>query len=253
MKRWLTIVLVPLLLLTAAPATAAIKPLPVGPDVDYQLGGARSVPANVGIVVRDRRAKPLPGVYNICYINGFQTQAEERHFWKKRMTLVLKRHGKPVVDSAWNEWLLDLRTAKRRERLSRIVGVWTRRCARHGFDAVEFDNLDSYTRSHGLLKRRQARAYAHLLVRTAHRAGLAAGQKNLSDLDGRHVGYNFAIAEECGRYRECGDFVSSYGRRVLSIEYRRKDFRWTCAHYGGRLAVVLRDLDLTSTGVRDWC
>ena len=237
----------------ASPAVAARTPLPVGPDVDYQLGGPRSVPAEVGIVVRDRRAAPLPGVYNICYVNGFQTQAEERSFWKKRMTLVLQRRGKPVVDSAWNEWLLDLRTAKKRARLSRIVGVWTRRCAKDGFDAVEFDNLDSYTRSHGLMKRKQARAYAHLLVSTAHRAGLAAGQKNLSDLNGRSVGYDFAIAEECGRYRECGDFVAHYGRRVVSIEYRRKDFTWTCAHFGTRLPVVLRDLDLSPTGFREWC
>lgn len=252
MKRWLVVLLVPLMLLTAAPATAA-TPLPVGPDVDYQLGGVREVPENVGIVVRDRRAAPLAGVYNICYVNGFQTQAEERHFWKKRMTLVLQKGGKPVVDSAWNEWLLDLRTARKRERLSRIVGVWTRRCAQQGFDAVEFDNLDSYSRSHGLLTRRQARTYAHLLVATAHRAGLAAGQKNLSDLNGRSLGYDFAVAEECGRYRECGAYVASYGRRVLSIEYRRKDFDWTCAHHGSQLPVVLRDLDLSPTGVREWC
>ncbi len=253
MKRWLTLLLVPLLLWTAVPAAAATTPLPVGPDVDYQLGGGRDVPGNVGIVVRDRRAAPLAGVYSICYVNGFQTQAEERHFWKKRMSLVLHRNGRPVVDSAWNEWLLDLRTARKRERLASIVGVWTRRCARRGFDAVEFDNLDSYTRSHGLLTRRQARAYAHLLVRTAHRAGLAAGQKNLSDLDGRGLGYDFAVAEECGRYRECGAFVASYGRRVLSIEYRRADFDWTCDHFGSQLPVVLRDRDLSPTGVRAWC
>ncbi len=247
--------LVALLLTLAltAPAVATTTPLPVGSDADYQLGGARPVPANVGIVARDRRVAPLAGVYNICYVNGFQTQAEERHFWRKRMTLVLQKNGKPVVDAAWNEWLLDLRTAHKRDRLSRIVGVWTRRCAAHGFDAVEFDNLDSYTRSHGLLTRRQARDYAHRLVRTAHRAGLAAGQKNLSDLDGRRLGYDFAVAEECGRYRECSAYVANFGRRVLSIEYRRKDFEWTCAHYRGLLPVVLRDLDLSPTGVREWC
>jgi len=47
--------------------------------------------------------------------------------------------------------------------------------------------------------------------------------------------------------------VSHYGQRVLSIEYRRVDFRWTCDHYGARLPVVLRDLDLTPQGVREWC
>ena len=253
MRRWLACVLVPLLALLAVPAEAAIRPLPVGPDVDYQLGGTRGVPSRVGIVVRDRAAYPLPGHYNICYVNGFQTQANERRFWKKRMGLVLRRGGRPVVDSAWGEWLLNIRTPRKRVRLARIVGAWTRGCAARGFDAVEFDNLDSYTRSRGMLRRNQAIAYARLLVRAAHGAGLAAGQKNLSDFNGRTVGFDFAVAEECGRWRECDDYIASYGRRVLSIEYRQADFRWTCDRYGAALAVVLRDLALSPRGVRAWC
>jgi Glycoside-hydrolase family GH114 len=254
MSRWFAIVLALLLLLASgAPAAAAIKPLPVGPDVDYQLGGVRSVPPRVGIVARDRTARPLAGAYNICYVNGFQTQADERGFWRQRMGLVLHRRGRPVVDSAWGEWLLDLRTATKRARLARIIGAWTRGCARSGFDAVEFDNLDSYTRSHRLLTRSQAIAYARLLVRAAHSAGLAAGQKNLADFNGHRVGYDFAVAEECGRYRECSDYTTHYGRRVIAIEYRSADFRWTCSHYGVRLAVVRRDLALSPSGVRAWC
>jgi hypothetical protein len=251
--RRLALLLAPLLLVALAAPAFAREALPVGPDVDYQLGGARSVPANVGIVVRDRTARPVPGLYNVCYVNGFQTQQDESGFWKRRMGLVLKRHGRPVVDEAWGEWLLNVRTPRKRTRLAHIMGTWAKGCAARGYDAVEFDNLDSYTRSHGLLERRQAIAYARLLVRAAHAAGLAAGQKNLADFNGRSVGYDFAVAEECGRYQECGDYVATYGRRVLSIEYRRQDFRWTCAHFGGRLAVVLRDLDLTPTGVREWC
>ena len=84
-------------------------------------------------------------------------------------------------------------------------------------------------------------------------AAVRAHKKNFAELNGRRVGYDFAIAEECGRYRECGSYVSHYGRRVLSIEYRRVDFKWTCAHYGSRLPVVLRDVDLTPHGVREWC
>jgi hypothetical protein len=244
-----------LMAVPAVPATAGttITLPPTGTDWDYQLGGSRPVPASVGIVERDRRASPNAGTYDICYVNGFQTQADEFRFWRKHLRLVLRRHGRPVVDSAWGEWLLNLRTPRKRARLARIVGVWTRGCAARGFDAVEFDNLDSYTRSHGMLTRRQAIAYARLLVSAAHRAGLAAGQKNLAEFDGRAIGYDFAVAEECGRYRECSSYVAHFGRRVLSIEYRRVDFRWTCAHYGGQLPVVLRDLDLTARGVREWC
>jgi hypothetical protein len=251
--RLLPFVLLPLVLIALAAPASAREALPVGPDVDYQLGGARSVPANVGIVVRDRTAHPVAGRYNVCYVNGFQTQTSEKRFWNKRPGLILKRHGHRVVDSAWGEWLLDIRTPHKRQRLAGIMRTWVRGCAAHGFEAVEFDNLDSFTRSHRLIRRAQTVAYARLLVRAAHNAGLSAGQKNFSEFDGRTVGYDFAVAEECGRYRECGSYVAHYGRRVLSIEYRRVDFRWTCGHYGSRLPVVLRDVDLTPRGVREWC
>ena len=117
-------------------------------------------------MVRDRNASsPAPGRYNICYVNGFQTQPDERGFWKRRMGLVLHDGGRPVVDEAWGEWLLDVRTPAKRARLAQIVGRWTRGCAADGFDAVEFDNLDSFTRSHRLITRRQALSFARLLAR----------------------------------------------------------------------------------------
>ena len=103
------------------------------------------------------------------------------------------------------------------------------------------------------MKARHAKAFARLLTAAAHDAGLAAGQKNWAGWDGTTAGFDFAVAEECGRYDECGDYVDHYGDRVLVIEYRARDFAATCTAYGDRLAVVLRDLDLTPDGVRRWC
>ena len=243
----------------AAVVAAGPAPPPAGADWDYQLGGARPMPAHVGVVERDRHARPAaspPSAYSICYVNGFQTQPDERAFWRdpKRWPLVLKdARGRPVTDDAWGEWLLDLRTASRRERLARIVGRWTDRCADDGFDAVEHDNLDSWSRSHGLLTARQAKAYARLLVARAHDAGLAVAQKNWATLDGRVLGFDFAVAEECGRFRECQDYVDHYGAHVLVVEYRDADFAWTCEHFGDRLAVLRRDRALSPDGVRRWC
>src|SRR5690349_5662992 len=128
-----------MVVLVAAPARAAVAPLPVGTLVDYQLGGTRSVPAGVGIVARDRTARPIPGKYNVCYVNGFQTQPDEAAFWRKHPGLILRRDGKPVVDSAWGEKLLDTRTAAKRAAIAQIVGRWTDGCARSGFQAVEYD------------------------------------------------------------------------------------------------------------------
>jgi len=239
--------------LFTAPAHATVRDLPVGTDVDYQLGGPRPVPDHVGIVARDRMAAPLAGRYNVCYVNGFQTQTDERKFWRQHEALILHRDGRPVTDDAWGEWILDIRTAEKRQRLVRIVGRWTQRCAEAGYDAVEFDNLDSFTRSRGMLTRAQAVAFAEKLVGVAHRAGLAAGQKNLAGFDGRSIGYDFAVAEECGHYRECGAYVRDYGRQVLAIEYRAADFTRTCERHGAELAVVLRDLQLRPAGVHRWC
>ena len=239
--------------LLSASAAASVKPLPTGTDLDYQLGGTRPVPANVGIVVRDRAEPPLAGKYNVCYVNAFQTQPDERRFWRAHWRLVLKRDGRPVVDSAWGEWLLDTRTRTKRVRIARIVGRWIDGCATVGFDAVELDNLDSWSRSHRLIRPRHNKALARRLVARAHHAGLAVAQKNWAEWDGRVAGFDFAVAEECGRWHECGAYVRHYGRRVLVIEYRRADFDVTCARWGSVLPVVLRDRELLPTGTRRWC
>lgn len=244
-----------LLALGAGPATAAVDPAlpPTGTDVDYQLGGAAPPGDHVGIVVRDRTARPAGGRYNICYVNGFQTQPDARRFWLARRDLLLADGGRLVVDEAWGEWILDIRTSAKRERLARIVGRWIHGCGQDGFDAVELDNLDSFARSDGLVRPRHARAFARLLTRSAHAAGLAVAQKNWAEWDGTAAGFDFAIAEECGRYDECGRYVESYADHVLVVEYRARDFARTCAAYGDRLAVVLRDRDVTPDGLRRWC
>ncbi|MDO9456025.1 endo alpha-1,4 polygalactosaminidase [Nocardioides sp.] len=260
MRRLLGLLLASVLglsLLTAAggAASARVEPLPSGTDADYQLGGEDAVPDDVGIVARDRTARAVAGKYNICYVNGFQTQPNEKRFWRRpaHWRLVLKKDGRAVVDENWGEWLLDLRTPARRKRLAAIVGRWTAGCARDGFQAVEFDNLDSFTRSRRLLDRADALAFARLLVRKAHAVGLAAGQKNLAGYDGTRIGFDLAVSESCAQYDECGRYVRSFGDQVVMIEYRRVDFRRACAAYGDTHAVVLRDLDLSPSYTPTFC
>ena len=58
--------------------TSAMVTLPpVGGKLDYQLGGAYPPPAGVTIVSRDRNERRRAGLYNICYVNGFQIQPDE--------------------------------------------------------------------------------------------------------------------------------------------------------------------------------
>jgi hypothetical protein len=254
MRAVLLTLLLALVAFPAAPAAAATVTLPpTGTDWDYQLGGTRPVPDHVGIVERDRRATPHAGTYDICYVNGFQTQADEKAFWHRHWSLVLKRDGKPVVDLVWGEWLLDIRSGPKRAALAAIVGRWTDRCARDGYAAVEYDNLDSFSRSHGLITTADTRRYASLLVGRAHDAGLAAAQKNRAGWDGTTVGFDFAIAEQCAQYHECGSYVDHYGRHVLAVEYHDTSFQRACRHWADRIAVVRRDVNLTRHGTRRWC
>ncbi|HEX9643973.1 MAG TPA: endo alpha-1,4 polygalactosaminidase [Acidimicrobiia bacterium] len=225
-------------------AAATDQPLPpAGGIFDYQIGGAYRPYPGTDVVSRDRKARPAPGLYSICYVNAFQTQPDEIDWWQERHPGLLLRDGSDlVVDGEWDEVLLDLATAAKREKIARIVGRWTSRCADKAFDAVEFDNLDSWTRSHGLLSIGDAKSLARRLNRVAAAAGLASGQKNTTQLTtvGPDLGFSFAVAEECNRYRECAAYTAAYGSHVYVIEYRRSDFERGCEAWP-ELAIVLRD------------
>ncbi|MCA1191938.1 endo alpha-1,4 polygalactosaminidase [Saccharopolyspora sp. 6V] len=226
---------------------------PVGGVHDYQLGGAYPPPAGVTVVTRDSTAEPAPGLHNICYVNGFQTQPADRELWlEQRRDLVLSGpDGEPVVDPGWpDELLLDTSTEQHRIRLAEIIGGTVADCATRGFDSVELDNLDSYTRSDGALDADDNLAFAGLLVDAAHRAGLAVAQKNAAELSARgkdEVGYDFAITESCHRWEECADYAEHYGGAVLDVEYAddlRGTFPDVCADPATPATTTLRDHDL---------
>ncbi|WP_421729023.1 endo alpha-1,4 polygalactosaminidase [Brevundimonas sp.] len=191
--------------------------------VDYQLGGAYPPPPGVTIVVRDRKAAPAPGVFSICYVNGFQTQPGEAGEWLERHPDLILRdpQGKPVADPNWpDEMLLDTRTEARRLAIADIVGSWIDGCADAGFDAVEFDNLDTWARAEGLTLRDNL-ALAEQLVQRAHGRGLWAAQKNALELGQSAIdaGFDFVISEECLVWRECEGYRRLYGDRHIDVEY----------------------------------
>jgi hypothetical protein len=264
-RRWfhvplLVSLLVPLLLSRTAAGSPAVADVPLpdpARDWAYQIGGASDPAPGVGTVSRDREEAPAPGAYNLCYVNAFQTQPSEKAFWRRpgHRDLVLRRGGRPVVDGGWGEWLLDTRTPAKRTRIARIVGRWIVSCARDGFDAVEPDNLDSWSRSRGLLDPADNLDLARRLAARAHRVGLAIAQKNAAEVASRgaSLGFDLAVAEECGRYDECGRYAAAYDDRVLVVEYRRRDFEAACAAWGDRLPIVLRDRDVSVGGVDERC
>lgn len=234
-----------------APSTtagAALGPLPDGP-FDYQLGGAYPADPDVMVVVRDRTEPADPERYSVCYLNGFQAQAAEQAWWERHHPDLLLRDGAGtiVIDEDWDEALLDISTEPKRAALIAIVGGWMEECRADGYDAVEPDNLDSYTRAAGRLRREDAVAFARLLVDRAHALGLPIAQKNTVELVGA-VPFDFAITESCQTYDECDTYADHYGRAVLDIEYDDASFAAACAKTDRAWRVIRRDLDLVAQG-----
>ncbi|MDW5595342.1 endo alpha-1,4 polygalactosaminidase [Conexibacter stalactiti] len=246
---------------------------------DYQIGGAYRPRATVGVLSRDRYAAPVRGIYNVCYVNAFQTQPDVAgqqggaRWWRRRHDgLLLKKNGRYVVDGEWNEILLDTSTDAKRRALIAVIGPWIDSCADDGFQAIEPDNLDSWTRSRSKLTKADNRAFATLLARRAHAAGVAIAQKNTTELApvGRAIGFDFAIAEECQVWEECDDYTDVYGALVYEIEYDDNDedpggrsvapisfFNAACTARGSRISVIYRDRMVLARGAAGyayrWC
>ena len=238
---------------TAEPhAAAALALPPAGGAPDYQLGGAYDPSPAVEIVVRDRTADAAEGRYSICYVNAFQTQPDELGEWPDEL-LLRDAAGEPVRDAGWpDEVLVDTSTSANRDAIAEIAEPWITGCAASGFNAVEFDNLDSASRSDGALTDADNRALATALVRAAHAAGLAAAQKNAAELSAAlhdEAGFDFAIAEECAAFDECDAYASVYGDHVIDVEYfgtSSQLFADACADPDTPASVVLRDRELST-------
>jgi hypothetical protein len=234
--------------------------LPPNGGYDSQIGGHYTPPPGLMSVSRDRLSPPAPGLYSICYFNAFQTQAEETGWWTMHheQLLLRDRSGKLVEDPDWpGEFFLDTSTKEKREAIFAIVGEWVRKCAEDGFSAIEPDNLDSWTRSDGVLTLENNLAMVRLLSDLAHELGLAVAQKNNVELgaEGKtRGGFDFAIAEECELYNECEEYRAVYDL-VIEIEYSDNNpavFERACSARGGRHPIVLRDRKLSTPGSPDY-
>jgi hypothetical protein len=101
------------------------------------------------------------------------------------------------------------------------------KCKRAGFDAVEFDVVDTWqtsaSRSGWHISARTQLIFNRGLAAIAHRYGLAAGLKNdLSQIPQLEPAFDFAINEQCFQYHECDPlerFVND-GKAVFTVEYR---------------------------------
>ncbi len=248
-------------------ASGTIRPLPGNAPFDYQIGSDYSPPAGTQVVARDWSIGfPLPGGYSICYVNAFQTQEDdpdvdrpdERSNWPADLVLTGFED-----DPNWaGEYLIDLSTAAKRTAAADHLDQMIEVCAAKAFDAVEYDNLDSWTRLTGLpFGREESIAFAEIITDRAHALDMAVAQKNTSGLGAAVsldvIGFDFAVVEECGAFDECDDVAAVFGDAIVVIEYSDQGFATACTTVGASVSVVRRDLFVTTpksnTYVYDEC
>jgi hypothetical protein len=238
---------------TDAAAPSDWQPPPRGGYFDYQLGGDYPSSAEVVVVARDWFAgTPADGLYNICYVNAFQTQPpddsdrpDERDGWPASVVSSFE-------DPDWaGEFIIDLGTAEQRADAASFVNTMVDTCHKKGFDAVEFDNLDSYSRVDNLpFGQAESLEYAATITAHAHDLGLAVAQKNTAELTRAQaldqVGFDFAVVEECAEFDECRTYKAIYETNVLAIEYSVDGMQQACVQLVGVSPVLRRDRDLVT-------
>jgi hypothetical protein len=236
-------------------ADRTVVPLPGGASFDYQIGGDYDPPSGVDVVSRDWFiGSALEAGYSICYVNAFQTQPDgdgsrpdERSQWPTELVLTGFED-----DPNWDgEYLIDISTSQSRIAAADHLAQMIETCATKGFDAVEYDNLDAWTRLDNLpFDEQDTVEFATIITQSAHSFGLAVGQKNTAQLLPQRttIGFDFAVVEECGEFAECDVFTDEYGALVVGIEYSDDGFSAACSAIGDAVSVVRRDLFVTLPG-----
>ncbi|GAB2612920.1 endo alpha-1,4 polygalactosaminidase [Pseudactinotalea suaedae] len=242
-------------------AACAARPMPVQPPpgvaFDYQLGGDYPPPSGAELVVRQwSGGEADPEAYSVCYVNAFQTEAEPGHpdselNWPEGLVL------DSLEDPAWpGEHPINIDSNRQRRIAVEFVTHRFTECVARGFDAVELDNLDTFTRyPDAPFDRDDTVAYARLLVEEATDLGLAVGQKNtpeLLEIARTEIGFGFAIVEECGEHDECEAFVEIFEGRVYAVEYSDAGLAAACEAIGSEAGVVQRDLQLLTPDAPDY-
>jgi len=143
------------------------------------------------------------------------------------------------------ERLLDVR---RLDVLAPIMAARFDVCRDKGFDGIEADLADGYTRDSGFpLTADDQLTYNRMLADLAHERGLSIGLKNDLDQVSELVDdFDFAVNEQCFQYDECAPGLRGWaasGKAVFSVEYRKTTFRCGLANRWN-LSTIHKSLNL---------
>ncbi|MBX3031807.1 MAG: endo alpha-1,4 polygalactosaminidase [Chloroflexi bacterium] len=151
----------------------------------------------------------------ICYIDAGTWESYRPDKGRYPARILGKR-----VDGWPDERWVDIR---RLDILKPIIRDRVDRCARKGFDGVEYDWTDSYLHDTGFpLTRAHQLTFDRWLAWVAHDRGLSVGLKNSGPIVKpllRH--FDFVVTEECFQYHECGLYrpFRQAGKAHFDVEY----------------------------------
>lgn len=226
----------------AVPASGGARVRPEVFDIDLyasELVTGRTDVLNTGAVaaIHDRGAKA------ICYISAGSFEDWRPDANKYPSTLLGRKNGWP--GERWVDIRQDARAI-----LGPIMEARAIKCKEAGFDAIEWDNVDGYANRTGFPSTAADQLeFNTMLANLAHKHGLSVGLKNdTGQLAALKPYFDFAINEECFRYRECDfpapgypDWTAS-GKAVFNVEYRRSN---NCARANAwNFSSILKSVDL---------
>jgi hypothetical protein len=177
-------------------------------DIDlYALDGVTPNKAAVRAILAE-------GGYPVCYVDAGTWEDWRPDAGQFPVGILGRPNGWP------GERWLDIRAVRV------LLPIMARRvalCARAGFKAVEFDNVDGFDNDTGFpLTSAEQFRYDVALARIAHRFGLAVGLKNdYEQIKQLEPYYDFAVDESCYAYGECQllkPFLA-HGKPVYDVEY----------------------------------
>ena len=154
------------------------------------------------------------GAKAICYLNVGAAENFRPDFSSFPASVLGAGNGFP------GEFWLDIR------QLSAIAPIMTARmqmCVSKGFDAIEPDNIDSYTNTTGFpLSAQDQLTYDMWIANTAHSLGLSVGLKNdFSQVYQLQPYFDWALDEQCNQYATCGALApfTQANKAVFDAEY----------------------------------
>jgi hypothetical protein len=227
------------------PAGSHYQPGP-GTTWQWQLSGTIDQSFNVQVYdidMFDSSTTLITQLHNagravICYID---TAYEPGRPDSSQFTAAVLGSG---IDGWPGQKWVDIRSTVVRNIMSNRIA----QAAAKGCDAVEMDDVDSYTNNPGFpLTAADQISFNSFLATTAHANGLGIGLKNdLDQVSALASQFDFAINEQCFQYSEC-DSLSTFinqGKAVFGVEYDLATSQFCTQANADKFSWLKKDLDL---------